>query len=60
MGTMDFYERNLLKSDMENMLRNIEANSDVYLPYYFKVNEKYSGYQKKEGRMYPTSPQRFG
>lgn len=59
-GTMDFYERNSLKSDMENMLRNIEANSDVYLPYYFKVNEKYSGYQEKEGRMYPTSPQRFG
>ena len=59
-GTMDPYKRNLLMSDMENMLRNIDANSDFYLPYYFKVNEKYSGYQKKGGEMYPTSPQRFG
>ena len=59
-GTMDPYKRNLLMSDMENMLRNIDANSDFYLPYYFKVNEKYSGYQKKGGQMYPTSPQRFG
>lgn len=59
--TMDPYKRNSLKSDMENMLRNIDANSDYYLPYYFKVNEKYSGYQKKGGeQMYPTSPQRFG
>lgn len=58
MGT---YKRNLLRSDMENMLRNIDDNPEIFLPYYFKVNEKYSGYQKKErGLMYPTSPQRFG
>ena len=59
--TMGTYKRNLLRSDMEIMLRNIDDNPEIFLPYYFKVNEKYSGYQKKErGLMYPTSPQRFG
>lgn len=59
-GTMDPYKRNLLKFDVENMLRDIDDNPDLYLPQYFKVNEKYSGYQEKRGQMYPTSPQRFG
>lgn len=59
-GTMDLYKRNLLKFDVEKMLRDIDDNPDLYLPQYFKVNEKYSGYQEKRGQMYPTSPQRFG
>lgn len=59
-GTMDPDKRDLLKFDVENMLRDIDDNPDLYLPRYFKVNEKYSGYQEKRGQMYPTSPQRFG
>ena len=33
----------------------------LYLPYYFKVNEKYCGYKEKDtGAAYPTSTKRFG
>ena len=46
---------------MESMLNNIDNNPDFYLPYYFKVNEKYSGYKEKNmGTAYPTSAKRFG
>ena len=55
------YDRQSFKSDMESMLNNVDCNPDFYLPYYFKVNEKYSGYKKKEsGAAFPTSPKRFG
>lgn len=58
--------RTSLKNDMANMLINIEAN-DLYLPYYFPLNEKYvvkdNGFGNKEGRegySVPSSAQRFG
>lgn len=42
------------------MLNNIDSNPDLYLPYYFKVNEKYCGYKEKDtGAAYPTSTKRF-
>ena len=67
-ASMDSYKRQSLKSDMDNMLRNIEANDETFLPYYFPKNEKYEekqddGYKQKEGFSgvsYPQSPQRFG
>ena len=49
------------QSDMRFMLDNINSNPEQYLSYYFKVNEKYSGYEVKEtGKSYPTTPKRFG
>ena len=67
-ASMDSYKRQSLKSDMDNMLRNIETNDETFLPYYFPKNEKYEekqddGYKQKEGFSgvsYPQSPQRFG
>lgn len=60
-SAMSDFDRTSLKSDMEVMLINIESNPDFYLPYYFKVNEKYSGYKDKGiGASYPTTPKRFG
>ncbi len=60
-ATMSDYDRQSFKSDMETMLSNIEIAPSLYLPYYFKVNEKYNGYkEKEEGASYPTSPKRFG
>lgn len=60
-AAMQDYDRLSFKSDMESMLNNIDSNPDVYLPYYFKVNEKYSGYKEKDaGTAYPTSTKRFG
>ncbi len=60
-AAMADYDRQSFKSDMESMLNNVDCNPDFYLPYYFKVNEKYSGYKKKEsGAAFPTSPKRFG
>lgn len=60
-GTMQDYDRQSFKSDMESMLNNIDSNPDLYLPYYFKVNEKYCGYKEKDtGAAYPTSTKRFG
>ncbi|MCE8952368.1 nucleotidyltransferase family protein [Bacteroides thetaiotaomicron] len=61
MAAMADYDRESFKSDMETMLNNIDSNPDFYLPYYFKANERYSGYKEKErGTAYPTSPKRFG
>ena len=61
MEAMLDYDRQSFKSDMEIMLNNIDCNPDLYLPYYFKVNEKYSGYKEKDaGAAYPTSTKRFG
>lgn len=55
------YDRQSFKSDMKIMLNNIDSNPDFYLPYYFKINEKYSGYKEKDaGATYPTSTKRFG
>lgn len=60
-AAMQDYDRKSFKSDMESMLNNIDSNPDLYLPYYFKVNEKYSGYKEKDtGAAYPTSAKRFG
>ena len=60
-SAMSDFDRTSFKSDMEVMLINIESNPDFYLPYYFKVNEKYSGYKEKGyGSSYPTTPKRFG
>lgn len=60
-AAMQDYDKQSFKSDMESMLNNIDSNSDFYLPYYFKVNEKYSGYKEKDtGNTYPTSTKRFG
>ena len=66
-AAMDSYKRYSLKSDMDTMLRNIEVNEEVYLPFYFPKNEKYEekeeGYKQKEGfdgTSYPKNPQRFG
>lgn len=66
-AAMDSYKRHSLKSDMDTMLRNIEVNEEVYLPFYFPKNEKYEekeeGYKQKEGfdgTSYPKNPQRFG
>lgn len=60
-AAMQDYDRQSFKSDIESMLNNISSDADTYLPYYFKVNEKYSGYQEKEaGAAYPTSTKRFG
>lgn len=61
MASMEDYYRQSFKSDMETMLNNIASDPDYYLPYYFKVNEKYSGYKEKMiGKAYPSSPKRFG
>ncbi len=61
MATMDSYDRFSFKTDMESMLVNIDSDPDIYLPFYFKVNEKYSGYKEKDtGSPYPSSPKRFG
>ncbi len=61
LAAMADYDRQSFKSDMESMLNNIDSNPDFYLPYYFKVNEKYGGYKEKEsGAAFPTSPKRFG
>ena len=61
MAAMADYDRQSFKSDMESMLNNIDSNPDFYLPYYFKVNDKFSGYKEKEsGAAFPTSPKRFG
>lgn len=61
MEAMLDYDRQSFKSDMESMLNNIDSNPNVYLPYYFKVNERYSGYKEKDaGTAYPTSTKRFG
>ena len=46
-AAMQDYDRHSFKSDMENMLNNIDSNPDFYMPYYFKINEKYSGYKEK-------------
>lgn len=60
-AAMQDYDRKSFKSDMESMLNNIDSNPDLYLPYYFKVNEKYSGYKEKDtGAAYPMSAKRFG
>ena len=67
-AAMDSFKRQSLKSEMDTMLRNIESNEDVFLPFYFPKNEKYEekeddGYKKKEGFSgvsYPKNPQRFG
>ena len=60
-AAMENYDRQSFKSDMESMLNNIDSNPNIYLPYYFKVNEKYNGYKEKEtGATYPTSTKRFG
>ncbi len=60
-AAMQDYDRQSFKSDMESMLNNINCNSDFYLPYYFKANEKYCGYKEKSaGAAYPTSVKRFG
>lgn len=61
LSAMEYYDRQSFKVDMEIILNNIESNPDFYLPFYFKVNEKYSGYKEKEtGTAYPTSTKRFG
>lgn len=60
-AAMQDYDRQSFKADMESMLNNIDSNPSVYLPYYFKVNERYSGYKEKDaGTAYPTSAKRFG
>lgn len=60
-AAMQDYDRQSFKSDMENMLNNIDSNPDFYMPYYFKINEKYSGYKEKNtGIAYPASTKRFG
>lgn len=60
-AAMQDYDRQSFKSDMENMLNNIDYNPDFYMPYYFKINEKYSGYKEKNtGIAYPASTKRFG
>lgn len=60
-AAMQDYDRQSFKSDMENMLNNIGSNPDFYMPYYFKINEKYSGYKEKNtGIAYPASTKRFG
>lgn len=67
-AAMDSYKRQSLKGEMDNMLRNIESNDEIYLPYYFPKNEKYeekedNGYRQKDGFSgvsYPQNPQRFG
>lgn len=61
-SSMSDFDRQSFKTDMENMLNNIDRDPDTYLPYYFKVNEKYSdGYKEKNsGTVYPNSPKRFG
>lgn len=62
LSAMSDYDRMSFKMDMEIMLNNIDSNPDFYLPYYIKVNEKYSGgYKEKEkGTAYPSTPKRFG
>lgn len=61
MVSMEDYDRQSFKLDMESMLNNIDSNPSFYLPYYFKVNEKFSGYKEKGfGAAFPTSPKRFG
>lgn len=60
-AAMEDYDRESFKSDMESMLNNIDIDPESYLPYYFKVNEKYCGYKEKDaGSPYPTSTKRFG
>lgn len=67
-AAMDSVKRKSLKNKMDIMLKNIEANEDFYLPYYFPKNEKFeekkeNGYRQKEGFSgvsFPQSPQRFG
>lgn len=60
-AAMQDYDRQSFKSDMENMLNNIDSNPDFYMPYYFNINEKYSGYKEKNtGIAYPASTKRFG
>lgn len=60
-AAMQDYDRQSFKSDMGNMLNNIDSNPDFYMPYYFKINEKYSGYKEKNtGIAYPASTKRFG
>lgn len=34
-AAMDSYKRQYLKNDMDIILRNIESNDEIYLPYYF-------------------------
>lgn len=46
-GTMQDYDRQSFKSDMESMLNNIDSNPDLYLPYYFKVNENIADIKRK-------------
>ena len=49
------------KNDLDILLRNIENNSECYLPYYFKKNEKYAGYENSiNGIIAPINPVRFG
>ena len=58
---MGDYDKYSLQSDMANMLNNIENNPSSYLPYYFPLNEMYSGYaEKTNGLSFPSSPKRFG
>lgn len=60
-AAMDEYSKLSFKTDMDIMLNNIDNNPDYYLPYYFKINEKYCEYKEKEtGAPYPTSTKRFG
>lgn len=67
-AAMDSLKRQSLKDKMDIMLKNIEADEDSYLPYYFPKNEKFeekeeNGYRQKEGFSgvsFPQSPQRFG
>lgn len=61
-SSMSDFDRQSFKTDMMCMLNNINTNPDVYLPYYFKVNEKFkTGYnEKKSGAAYPSSVKRFG
>lgn len=60
-AAMQDYDRQSFKLDMDNMLNNIDSHPDFYMPYYFKVNEKYSGYREKDsGYAYPTTAKRFG
>ena len=60
-ASMSQIDRSALKSDLTSMLINIESNPSVYLPYYFKINDKYKGYgEKSQGSPYPTTTKRFG
>lgn len=71
MSSMSNWDKASLKSEMTTILNNIELLPETYLPFYFRVNDKYveagkeeqQGFQKKEynnNPSYPRTPQRFG